>query len=70
MIGGVRLIILLALLFVYLRYVLALFPWTRATSYRLDGYIFGPLETMGRGLANQIPSVLFLASYFFLFAFC
>ena len=64
MIAGSRVIAILAILFVYLQFVLALFPWTRGTAYRLRGYILGPLETMGRGLVSQIPSVLFLVILF------
>jgi small-conductance mechanosensitive channel len=49
--------------------VLALFPWTRPTAYRLRGYILGPLETMGRGFVNHIPSLLFLVILFFVTRF-
>jgi small-conductance mechanosensitive channel len=69
LIGGGRVILILAIVVVYLQYVLALFPWTRPTAYRLRGYILGPLETMGRGIVNHIPSLLFLVILFFVTRF-
>jgi small-conductance mechanosensitive channel len=69
LIGGGRVILILAIVVVYLQYVLALFPWTRPTAYRLRGYILGPLETMGRGFVNHIPSLLFLVILFFVTRF-
>lgn len=60
-----RLIAVLAVLYVYLQYVLALFPWTRSAGNRLEGYVIGPLETMGQGIVAQIPNLIFLAILFF-----
>jgi small-conductance mechanosensitive channel len=45
--------------------VLGLFPWTRAAHARLGGWIFGPLETMGRAVFDQIPNLIFLVILFF-----
>ena len=61
-----RLLALLTILFVYLQYVLALFPWTRATGNRLAGYVTGPLQSLGQGIVAQIPSLIFLAILFFI----
>jgi small-conductance mechanosensitive channel len=61
---GARVIVILVLAFVYLQYVLALFPWTRGTGNQLLGYVLRPLGIMGRGAAGAIPDILFLAVLF------
>jgi small-conductance mechanosensitive channel len=48
------------ILFVYLRYVLALFPWTRGLSIRLLDIVVGPLETLATGFINEVPNLVFL----------
>ena len=55
-----RVLVILAACFGYLQYVLAQFPWTRATSQRMRGYLLGPLETMATGILNQVPAIIFL----------
>lgn len=60
-----RVIIILVLGFIYLQYVLGLFPWTRGTARRLLGYVLDPLATMGAGFVDVIPNFLFLAILFF-----
>jgi small-conductance mechanosensitive channel len=62
---GARVIAIFVLAFVYLQYVLALFPWTRATGNQLLGYMLHPLGIMSRGAAGAIPDILFLAVLFF-----
>ena len=63
---GVRAIVILGLGFVYLQYVLGLFPWTRGASSRLLRYVLDPLGTMGWGIVAAIPDVLFLVILFLL----
>jgi small-conductance mechanosensitive channel len=55
--------------FVYLHFVLGLFPWTRALAGRLADLVVGPLETMGRALLAHIPSLVFLAILFYVVRF-
>jgi small-conductance mechanosensitive channel len=62
--GAVRAIVILGLVFVFLEYVFGLFPWTRGASSRLLRYVLDPLGTMGWGIANAIPDLLFLAILF------
>jgi small-conductance mechanosensitive channel len=64
-----RVIVIAAIVFVFLQYVLALFPWTHGTANRLRGYIVGPLEVMGRGIVREIPSVVFLVMLFLVVRF-
>jgi small-conductance mechanosensitive channel len=63
---GVRAIVILGLAFVYLQYVLGLLPWTRGASSRLLQHLLDPLATMGWGVVNAIPDVVFLVILFFL----
>jgi small-conductance mechanosensitive channel len=53
-----------ALIFVYLDYVLRLFPWTRGASIKLMSYVLEPLHVLGKGVLNELPSLVFLAVLF------
>ena len=55
-----RVVMILAVCFGYLHYVLAQFPWTRATSQRLSGYLTAPLETIVKGILANVPAIIFL----------
>jgi small-conductance mechanosensitive channel len=57
----VRMLVLLALAYFYLSFVLARFPWTRPTSALLLGYVLGPFGLMGRSLIAYLPNLIFLA---------
>jgi small-conductance mechanosensitive channel len=50
----------LAAALVYLRYVLALFPWTRGAGNRLVEITTAPLRAMGRGAVAAVPDLVFL----------
>ena len=56
-----RAVIILGLAFVYLQYVLGVFPWTRGFSGRMLQIVLDPLATMGWGVVNVIPNLVFLA---------
>ena len=60
-----RLLLILAFSFVYLSFVLARFPWTRATAHRMRGFIISPLQTMANGVVAHIPSIIFLIILYF-----
>jgi hypothetical protein len=53
----------------YLGYVLALFPWTRAYAHHLLRFVLGPLSTIGRAVVANIPNLIFLAILFFIVRF-
>ncbi len=57
---GLRLVVVLAALFLYVEIVLSQFPWTRPLHVQLRDWVVGPLETMGRAVVNQIPNLVFL----------
>ena len=62
---GLRTVLLLAGVLVYLGYVLAVWPWTHGLSRDLTGFALAPLEVIGQGLVANIPSLLFLVVLFF-----
>ena len=57
---GLRLVLVLVILDVYLTFVLGLFPWTRATSVRLVGYAFAPVRAVTLSVAAYLPKLLFV----------
>src|SRR4029453_4853685 len=56
---------ILVIAFVYLQYVLGLFPWTRGTANSLLAYGPDPLGVSGGGVMAALPNVIFLAILFF-----
>ena len=58
---GLRALLVLALGYLYLSFVLSRFPWTRPTAGRLLGYVFTPFAVMGNALLTYLPNLIFLA---------
>ena len=48
-------------LYVYLDYVLLLFPWTRTLGQNLFAILLRPLSTLGAGAVRYLPDLVFLA---------
>jgi small-conductance mechanosensitive channel len=46
--------------YVYLHYVLLLFPWTRAAGGRLSHLVLDPLSTLSLGIVGYIPDLIFV----------
>jgi small-conductance mechanosensitive channel len=61
-----RALVILCLAFVYLQYVLGVFPWTRGFSSQLLGLVLNPLATMGWGIVTVVPDLFFLTILFFI----
>ncbi len=55
-----RLILVFALVYVFLNFVLSLFPWTRLLSRNLADYVLRPLEKMGHAVIDYIPDLIFI----------
>jgi small-conductance mechanosensitive channel len=55
-----RLLIVLLVAWVFLHFVLNLFPWTRYFSNTAFSYIINPLQQMGLAVIGFIPSLIFL----------
>jgi small-conductance mechanosensitive channel len=56
---------LLVIVFVYVRYVLGLVPWTHGAATQIDGWVFAPIATLGSGLVAKLPDLIFLVVLFF-----
>lgn len=56
-------VVVIVIVYAYLNYVLALFPWTRGFSKRLLSIVMDPLQTIGSGLVRIIPNLVFLAIF-------
>ena len=56
----------LALVLVYLGYVLAQFPWTRGSARSMAAFALAPLQVIGAGIVANIPSLVFLTVLFYL----
>ena len=54
-------LVVLVACYIYLQYVLSLFPWTRGFAIGLLAILIDPLRTMGRGLLEAVPDLVFLA---------
>ncbi|MEJ8826134.1 mechanosensitive ion channel family protein [Variovorax humicola] len=63
----VGLLVLLALTFAWLVYVLDLFPWTIGVGNALLEHVVTPLTTLGRDFLAAIPNLIFLAILYFIF---
>ena len=59
-IKGIRLILVLMLLYSYLQLVLSFFPLTRPLADQVLGYVLSPLAIIGNGFIDQIPNLLFI----------
>ena len=62
-----RTVALLTVVFLFLGYVLALFPATRGLSRNMVGFALSPLNVIGSGIVSNIPSLVFLVVLFFVF---
>lgn len=58
--GFLWVVVVLAAVYIYLHYVLSLFPWTRGTANSLIVILMNPLRTMGSGLLQEVPNLVFL----------
>jgi len=55
-----RAAVILVLFQVYLTYVLGLFPWTRAVSVQLLGYLLTPVRAVVTAVVGYLPKMLFV----------
>jgi hypothetical protein len=54
-------LVVLVLLYVYLHFVLSLYPWTRQFAEHLLTLLLNPLVSMGAGLLAAVPNLVFIA---------
>jgi small-conductance mechanosensitive channel len=60
-----RTVVLLALVLIYIGFVLGQFPWTRGSAENMVAFALGPIEVMVRGFVARIPSLVFLVVLFY-----
>ena len=60
-INGLAVVVGLVVVYVYLNYVLLLFPWTRGLGQSLIAMMLRPLATLGAGAVRYLPDLVFLA---------
>lgn len=58
--SAIRVLAVAVLGYVYLHYVLGLFPWTRPTAQNLLEYLTEPLGSIGRAVLDAIPNLIFI----------
>ncbi len=59
--GTMSALLQLALILIYLEYVLSLWPWTRPAAERVLVVVLDPLRTMGVAVLGAIPGLVFIA---------
>jgi small-conductance mechanosensitive channel len=57
----IRLFIFLIIIYVYISFVLSLFPWTKTFSQNISSYFFQSLEFIFNGIASYLPNIFILA---------
>jgi small-conductance mechanosensitive channel len=67
--AALRTVALLAIVLVYVGFVLAQFPRTRGLSRGMVAFALGPLQVIANGLIANVPSLVFLVVLFFVFRF-
>ncbi len=66
---AIRIILVLALLYTFLNFVLSLFPWTRLLSMHLTDYVLNPLGEIGRAVIDYTPNAIFIILIVFVFRY-
>jgi small-conductance mechanosensitive channel len=59
--GGLALVVIVI---AYLRYALALIPWTWGAASQIDDWVLAPLAIIGSGIVTKIPDLVFLLVLF------
>jgi len=65
LIKGLKFLVVLIIVFIYVQYVLGLYPWTRFVSISLIDFFITPVSAVGMALLNFIPNLAFLIVIFF-----
>jgi small-conductance mechanosensitive channel len=58
---SLRYVSIAVIVYLYMHFVLSLFPWTRALAQDLLDYLVGPVSIMARGFMAALPDFIFLA---------
>lgn len=64
--GAVRLVLVLVLLYAYVLFVMRSFPWTSAYADQIFEFVVRPFHVIGTAVWEQIPNLFFVAVIFLL----
>jgi small-conductance mechanosensitive channel len=64
--NSIRNILIIALILVFIEYVLSLFPWTNAFAVNLFEIVVDPIINLGTSFINYIPKFMFLVIIYFI----
>ncbi len=64
-----RIAFVLAVIYIFLNFVLGLFPWTRFVATTLLSYTIEPLQTLWQSFVDYLPSLFFLIIIYLLFRY-
>ena len=64
-----RVLLVLLTIYVFLNFVLSLFPWTRFIAANLLNYTITPIRTLWQSFINYLPSLFFLVIIYLLFRY-
>jgi small-conductance mechanosensitive channel len=62
----VRIVVVLLIIYLFLNFVLGLFPWTRHFANTSLSYVVNPLHILGQSFIDYLPSLFFLLIIYFL----
>ncbi|ACK68972.1 MscS Mechanosensitive ion channel [Gloeothece citriformis PCC 7424] len=62
---SIRLLIILTILYIYLSFVLSLFPWTKALGQSIFDYFVGAIALVFGGIIQYLPNVFIIAVIIF-----
>lgn len=65
LIKGLKFFVIIIIVFIYIQYVLGLYPWTRFVSISLIDFFIIPVSAVGTAILNFIPNLAFLIVIFF-----
>jgi len=60
-VGFLRVVSIILLTVLYLRYAFALFPWTYGVAVNIDQWFFAPITVLWSGFVAKMPNLIFLA---------
>lgn len=64
-----RAAVVLFVIYIFLNFVLGLFPWTRQLADTLLGFVVTPVKIIWQSFVNYLPSLFFLIFIYFIFRY-
>lgn len=64
-----RVVLVLIVIYIFLNFVLSLFPWTRFIASNLFSYVIDPLQILWQSFVDYLPNFFFLIIVYLLFRY-